>query len=155
MLADMLALTDHDDLEGLPSARAAAAVAGMAFVNGVEISIEWESLQIHILGYAFDAADPALNAGLTSIRSGRIERARRMSAELAKVGIGGAFEGAMRYAANPSLISRAHFGRFLVETGVAKDLRRREGSAQRLRIVSGARPAGLRRSPLGDAGRFA
>lgn len=119
----MLALTDHDDLEGLPSARAAAAVAGMAFVNGVEISIEWESLQIHILGYAFDAADPALNAGLTSIRSGRIERARRMSAELAKVGIGGAFEGAMRYAANPSLISRAHFGRFLVETGVAKDLR--------------------------------
>jgi len=120
---DMLALTDHDDLAGLPSARTVADKLGMAFIDGVEISIEWESLQIHILGYAFDRADPALNQGLQSIRSGRIERARRMSAELAKVGIAGAFEGAMRHAANPSLISRAHFARYLVEIGVCKDLR--------------------------------
>jgi predicted metal-dependent phosphoesterase TrpH len=76
-----------------------------------------------MLGYAFDRSDQALNAGLASIRSGRVERAQRMSAELEKVGIEGAFDGAMRYAANPSLISRAHFGRFLVDSGVAKDLR--------------------------------
>ena len=120
---EMLALTDHDDLDGLPAARAVADAVGMAFVNGVEISIEWESLQIHILGLAFNRADPALNAGLAAIRSGRIERARRMSAELEKVGIAGAFEGAMRFAANPSLVSRAHFGRYLVESGVCKDLR--------------------------------
>lgn len=120
---DMLALTDHDDLDGLPSAQAAADEAGMAFVNGVEISIEWEALQIHILGYAFDSSDAKLNAGLEEVRSGRIERARRMSAELEKVGIGGAFDGAMRYAANPKLISRAHFARYLVESGVCKDLR--------------------------------
>ncbi|MER2542632.1 MAG: 3',5'-nucleoside bisphosphate phosphatase [Candidatus Accumulibacter phosphatis] len=120
---DMLALTDHDDLDGLPSAQAMAEELGMAFVNGVEISIEWEALQIHILGFAFDSADPVLNDGLATIRSGRIERARRMSAALEKVGIAGAFEGAMRYAANPSLVSRAHFGRYLVENGVCKDLR--------------------------------
>ncbi|HRD93821.1 MAG TPA: 3',5'-nucleoside bisphosphate phosphatase [Accumulibacter sp.] len=120
---DLLALTDHDNLDGLPAARAAAEAAGMSLVNGVEISIEWESLQIHILGYAFDPADPALNAGLAAIRSGRIDRARRISAELEKVGIDGAFDGAMRLAANPSLISRAHFGRFLVDSGVRKDLR--------------------------------
>ncbi|WP_409559288.1 3',5'-nucleoside bisphosphate phosphatase [Accumulibacter sp.] len=120
---NMLALTDHDSIDGLPAARAAADAAGMALVNGVEISIEWERLQIHVLGYAFDSADQALNAGLGSIRSGRIERARRMSAELEKVGIDGAFDGAMRLAANPSLVSRAHFGRYLVERGVAKDLR--------------------------------
>lgn len=120
---DLLALTDHDNLDGLPAARSAAEAAGMSLVNGVEISIEWESLQIHILGYAFDPADPALNAGLAAIRSGRIDRARRISAELEKVGIDGAFDGAMRLAANPSLISRAHFGRFLVDSGVRKDLR--------------------------------
>ena len=120
---DLLALTDHDSLDGLAAARAAAAAAGMSFVNGVEISIEWQALQIHILGYAFDSTDPALQAGLAGIRSGRVERAQRMSAELEKVGISGAFDGAMRYAANPSLISRAHFGRYLVESGVAKDLR--------------------------------
>ena len=120
---EMLALTDHDDLGGLAAARAVAAETGMAFVNGVEISIEWEGMQIHILGYAFDAADAELNAGLAAIRSGRIERAQRMSGELKKVGIHGAFDGAMRFAENPSLISRAHFGRYLVEAGVCKDMR--------------------------------
>ena len=75
---DMLALTDHDALDGLPGARAAANDVGMAFVNGVEISIEWEALQIHILGFAFDLGDQTLNAGLASVRSGRIERARQM-----------------------------------------------------------------------------
>jgi predicted metal-dependent phosphoesterase TrpH len=120
---DMLALTDHDDLDGLPSARIAADELGMAFVNGVEISIEWEKLQIHILGLAFNSADQVLNSGLAKVRSGRIERAQRMSFELAKVGIAGAFEGAMRYAANPNLISRAHFARYLVESGACKDMR--------------------------------
>ena len=119
----MLALTDHDDLGGLPAARAAALEAGMRFINGVEVSIEWEGMQIHVLGLAFDVDDAVLNAGLETIRAGRIDRARRMSAALEKAGIPGAFEGAMRYAENPSLISRAHFGRFLVDSGVCKDLR--------------------------------
>ncbi|QKS31097.1 3',5'-nucleoside bisphosphate phosphatase [Accumulibacter sp.] len=120
---DMLALTDHDDIAGLPRARAAAVEVGLSLVNGVEISIEWEGLQIHVLGFAFDAADAALNAGLQTVRCGRIERARRMAAELGKVGIDGSFDGAMRLAANPNLVSRAHFGRYLVERGVCKDLR--------------------------------
>lgn len=120
---DLLSLTDHDALDGLPAARQTAEALGMAFVNGVEISIEWEGLQIHILGYAFDADSPGLNQGLADIRSGRIERARRMSAALESAGIGGAFDGAMRFAENPSLISRAHFARYLVESGVCKDVR--------------------------------
>lgn len=120
---DLLALTDHDDIAGLADARAAAESMGMAFVSGVEVSIEWESLQIHVVGLGFDTADAALNAGLAGIRSGRIERARRMSAELEKAGIGGAFEGAMRHSENPNLVSRAHFARYLVETKVCKDVR--------------------------------
>ena len=120
---ELLALTDHDDLGGLAAARSTADEIGMRFVNGVEISIEWRGLQVHILGYAFAADDPALNAGLAAIRSGRVERARRMSAELEKVGIAGCFDGAMRHAENPSLISRAHFARYLVEIGVCKDVR--------------------------------
>ena len=119
----MLALTDHDNLGGLLAARAVADESGMQFVNGVEISIEWGGLQVHVLGYAFAADDPVLGAGLESIRSGRLERARRMAAELEKVGIAGSFEGALRYAENPTLVSRAHFARYLVEIGVCKDVR--------------------------------
>ena len=120
---DMLALTDHDNLDGLAAARAVADELGMRFVNGVEVSIEWGGLQVHVLGYAFDADAPALFAGLEGIRSGRIERARRMAVELERVGVGGAFEGALRYAENPTLVSRAHFARYLVEIGVCKDVR--------------------------------
>lgn len=120
---NILALTDHDDLGGLPDARAVANEAGMQFVNGVEISIEWGGLQVHVVGLNFDERDAALNAGLASIRSGRIGRAQRMSAELARIGIEGCFEGAMRHAENPNLISRAHFARYLVEIGICKDVR--------------------------------
>ena len=120
---DLLALTDHDNLGGLAAARAVADEVGMGFVNGVEISIEWGGLQVHVLGLGFAADDQALGDGLAQIRSGRVTRAQRMAAELDKVGIHGAFEGAMRHAENPTLISRAHFARYLVESGVCKDVR--------------------------------
>lgn len=119
---DFWALTDHDDIGGLEIAAATAAECGMAFVPGVEISIEWCGIPIHIVGLGFDPAGPVLRDGLESLRSGRIERARRMSDALAAIGIGGVFAGALGYAGNPNLISRAHFARYLVEIGIAKDV---------------------------------
>ena len=115
------ALTDHDDLGGLEQAAVAAGECGMDFVNGVEISIEWKDVPVHIVGLGFDAKETTLCAGLEELRSGRIERAKRMAAALADIAIPDAFEGAMRYAGNPSLISRAHFARYLVEIGICKD----------------------------------
>lgn len=119
---DFWALTDHDDLGGLADASTAAQEVGMTFVNGVEISIEWREVPIHIVGLGFDASHPVLCDGLHSLRLGRIDRARRMSDSLAAIGIPGVFEGAMGYAGNPNLISRAHFARYLVEIGIAKDV---------------------------------
>lgn len=116
------ALTDHDDLGGLEPAARVAAECGMDFVNGVEISIEWKSIPVHIVGLGFDLQGPALGAGLAELRHGRIERAQRMSAALAAIGIEGTFDGAMRYAENTNLISRAHFARYLVEIGICKDV---------------------------------
>ena len=65
---DLLALTDHDDLGGLSSARAVALEAGIRFINGVEVSIEWGGLQVHILGYNFAADDPGLPAAIAAAR---------------------------------------------------------------------------------------
>lgn len=119
---DLWALTDHDDLGGLAEARAVAEAAGMRFVNGVEISIEWNGIPIHVVGLGFDASHPALVSGLGELRQGRMERARRMGEALAAINIPGVYEGALAYAANPSLISRAHFARYLVSIGIAKDV---------------------------------
>jgi hypothetical protein len=119
---DLWALTDHDDLGGLAMARATAEEVGMGFVNGVEISIEWQGIPIHVVGLGFDAANPALRDGLDALRSGRIERAKRMGEALAAIGIPGVYEGALCFVTNPSLISRAHFARYMVSIGIARDV---------------------------------
>lgn len=119
---DLWALTDHDDMGGLAAARETAEEAGMAFVPGVEISIEWKGVPVHIVGLGFDPVHPTLSGGLDELRVGRIERARRMGDAMAAIGIPGVYEGALCFATNPSLISRAHFARYLVSIGIARDV---------------------------------
>jgi predicted metal-dependent phosphoesterase TrpH len=118
---ELWALTDHDEIGGLARARAAARAEGMGFLTGVEISVTFIGHTVHIVGLGFDDSNPALIQGLHQTRGGRDQRAQEMSAGLAQVGITGAYAGALRYVGNPELISRTHFARFLVETGVCKD----------------------------------
>jgi predicted metal-dependent phosphoesterase TrpH len=122
--ATLLALTDHDCTAGLAEAAATAAACGVPFLNGVEVSVSWQQRHtVHIVGLGIDAANPVLQAGLQSIRDGRVERARQMSASLEKAGILGAFDGAMRFAGNPEMVGRTHFARYLVQSGEVKDVK--------------------------------
>lgn len=120
----MLALTDHDDVDGLDAARAEAGELGISFVPGVEISVTWRNHTIHVVGLRVDARNEALLQGLQVVRGGRAERARRMAESLARAGIPGAFEGALRLAGSPRILARTHFARFLVEQGHARDVKR-------------------------------
>jgi predicted metal-dependent phosphoesterase TrpH len=115
------ALTDHDQLGGLAEARAAALSAGMRFVNGIEVSVTWRGSTIHVVGLRIDPANETLAGGLVRVRGGRLERARRMAAELKDAGVDGALEGALRHADNPMMVSRTHFARFLADIGAVKD----------------------------------
>ncbi len=119
----VLALTDHDDVAGLAEAHVAAAAAGIMLIPGVEISVSWGGQTVHIVGLRIDPLHPELAAGLHSIRLGRMERARRMAADLARHGIAGAYEGADSYAANKQMVGRTHFARWLVAQGHAPDMR--------------------------------
>lgn len=118
---DLLALTDHDELGGLAEARAEAERLGMRFVDGVEVSVSYCDQTVHIVGLGIDPASTVLREGLDNVRGGRGGRAKRIGDELSKIGIHGAFDGAAKYADNPELISRAHFARYLVEIGIARD----------------------------------
>ena len=118
---ELWALTDHDELGGQQRALAAAQAHGMKYLSGCEISVTFLHTTVHIVGLGMDPDDAALRQGLAATRGGRGERARDMASQLAEVGIAGAYEGALRYAGNPELISRTHFARFLVETGVCRD----------------------------------
>ena len=110
---DVPALTDHDEVAGIPEARAAAADAGITLVPAAEISVSWDDdTTLHIVALRLDPAHPPLVDGLARIRSGRDARAHRIADALGKVGIPGAFEGALRYVTSEHLISRSHFARF-------------------------------------------
>ena len=118
---ELWALTDHDEIGGQSRAMAAAAEHGLPYLTGTEISVTFADTTVHIVGLGFDHENAALKAGLLATRGGRRERAMEMSEGLAKVGIEGAYEGALQYVGNPELISRTHFARFLVETQVCAD----------------------------------
>ena len=118
---ELWALTDHDEVGGQARALAAARAQGMRYLSGVEISVTFIGQTVHIVGLGFDADNTPLLQGLRDTRGGRRQRAMEMADGLAKVGIHGAYEGALPYVGNPELISRTHFARFLVETGVCKD----------------------------------
>jgi 3',5'-nucleoside bisphosphate phosphatase len=118
---ELWALTDHDEIDGQTRALAAARAQGMGYLTGTEISVTFANQTVHIVGLGFDADNSALAEGLRRTRGGRRERAIEMSDDLAKVGIRGAYEGALKYVGNPELISRTHFARFLVESGVCSE----------------------------------
>lgn len=112
------ALTDHDEVGGQSRARTAAQDLGMRYISGVEISVSWANQTLHIVGLGIDENNPQLIQGLYDTRNGRTNRAKAISAELEKIGIQNAYAGALRFVGNPELISRTHFARHLVESGV-------------------------------------
>jgi predicted metal-dependent phosphoesterase TrpH len=119
---DVWALTDHDEIDGIAAARAAAVDQGMQFITGVEVSVTWADATVHIVGLQIDETNAALQAGLASTRSGRDARGRAMAAQLAAVGIPDAYEGALKFVSNPDLMSRTHFARYIVDCGKCANL---------------------------------
>ena len=118
---ELWALTDHDEIGGQHRAAAAAKANGMRYLTGTEISVTFANETVHIVGLGFDPDDAAMQHGLRNTRGGRGARAMEMSDGLAKVGIKDAYEGALKFVSNPELISRTHFARFLVESGVCSE----------------------------------
>ncbi len=146
----VLALTDHDTLEGLDEARSAATALGMQLVNGVELSCTWGGATIHVLGYGFDVNAPALVRAIADLRDGRWLRSEEISRKLALKGMPGALDGArqLQQALGDSgnAPARPHFADWMVREGFVKD--RAEAFRKWLGPASWGRQAAL-----ADAGR--
>jgi 3',5'-nucleoside bisphosphate phosphatase len=83
----LLALTDHDTVDGVREAASAAAELGIRLATGVEISaLDRTSADLHILGYLIDDRDPVLLERLTAYRADRERRSERMAAALRELG---------------------------------------------------------------------
>ncbi len=116
----VFALTDHDSVDGLETARAEAERRGLKLINGVELSTRHEHMELHILGYGFDPAHPLLTEKLTSQKAARHSRIPALVKRLNELGLAISAEDVYRTAgaANPG---RPHVARALVALGHVRD----------------------------------
>ncbi|MCV2503699.1 MAG: PHP domain-containing protein, partial [Neisseriaceae bacterium] len=120
--AQLLALTDHDNIGGLEEAKTASAELGISFVNGVEISVTWGSKVIHVVGLNFDMNYQPLIKLIDEIRSVRLKRLALMSEKLEHIGINGLYEGALALASHPDTVGRRHMAEYLVNEGIVSSI---------------------------------
>lgn len=112
---EVIALTDHDTVDGIIPARdTAGEFPDLTFVPGVEISTDLPDGEAHILGYFIDYTSPELEASLVRFRDSRTIRARRMVAKLAEMGIDIDWSRVQEIAGEGS-IGRPHIARAMLE----------------------------------------
>lgn len=110
-----LGVTDHDAVDGIEPARAAAP-RGLEVVPGIEISSTLEGHDLHVLGYFLDAADARLRERLAAFREERRQRALAILARLRALGVG-VGEAEVFAAAGPGVVGRPHVAHALVRAG--------------------------------------
>jgi predicted metal-dependent phosphoesterase TrpH len=113
---DVVALTDHDTVEGQDEARCALP-PGLTLVPGMELSCNLDDRSLHLLAYLFDPAHPRLAAETRKIRDDRVRRARAMVGKLAALGTGVSWDQVAAFAGD-GVVGRPHIARALAEAGV-------------------------------------
>lgn len=114
----VLALTDHDSVLGVPEAEATARELGLQLIPGLELSTSWKGISVHIVGLGLDLESPGLREGLARQAGARGNRARQIAVRLEDLRIPGAYEGALQLAGGePDRISRTHFAQWLLAEG--------------------------------------
>ncbi|GAA5644364.1 RNase RNM [Vibrio proteolyticus] len=120
---DVLAITDHDTIDGLAPARhyIESEQLPIQLVNGIEISTVWQNKDIHIVGLNIDPKSPALTALIEQQKQHRQGRAELIASRLSKATRDGVLEEVQQIAGDAP-ITRAHFAAWLVENGYAKTM---------------------------------
>lgn len=118
-----IAITDHDSTEGIDRAlEAARAYPQLTVIPGIEMSTDIPHAEVHILGYFLDYHDQDLQEQLRALREGRIDRARKILAKLAKLGIHIQWERVLELAGGGS-VGRPHIAQAMFEKGYIPYLR--------------------------------
>lgn len=117
----VLALTDHDSTEGLAEARAAASVAGLRLIPGLELSTDLGPADVHLLGFGVDVHAKPLQDFLAWQREGRLGRTRRIVEILRENGMA-IEEKRVLEIAGDATVGRPHVARALVEAGCVQSV---------------------------------
>ncbi|MGJ8646182.1 MAG: PHP domain-containing protein [Marinomonas colpomeniae] len=116
----LFALTDHDTLDGIEEASQRASEYGLSFVNGIELSTQWNGIPLHMVALHFERNNAALLSIVAKNQAIRLDRARRIADLLVRQGLPDLFDEAVALAGD-SQLGRPHFATLLVEKGLVKD----------------------------------
>ena len=119
----IIAITDHDSVEGVPAAiEAARNYPQLTVIPGVEMSADIPNNEIHVLGYFMDCSDQALNDELARRRISRQTRAKKMAEKLRALGLPIDYERVLE-SAGDGTVGRPHIAKAMLENGYIKDVR--------------------------------
>jgi hypothetical protein len=117
-----LAVTDHDTLDGLPEALAAAAHAGIELVPGIELDVAYPPLRkFHLLGLFVDPEDAGIRDRLRQLKANRASRNERMVERLGEIGVPVSMEDVAAESGGGQ-IGRPHVARALLKKGIVRTL---------------------------------
>jgi predicted metal-dependent phosphoesterase TrpH len=120
---DVIAITDHDTVDGIaPALETAVAFPKLRVIPGVEISTDFPDGEVHVLGYFIDYTDRELQSTLERMRNSRWERARGMVAKLNNLGVQIQWQRVQEIAANAAL-GRPHIARAMLEKGYISSIK--------------------------------
>ncbi|MFA5960353.1 MAG: PHP domain-containing protein [Tatlockia sp.] len=114
----VLALTDHDTVNGLAALHQAAVGQNIRIINGIELSVRWKKTDIHILGLNIDPTNPAMAALIAMQNESRITRAKQIAEKMQLLGISRAYERACEIAGHER-VGRPHFAKVFMEENAA------------------------------------
>lgn len=117
----LLALTDHDTLDGLPEAADAARRFGVGLVAGVELSASVEGVEVHLLGYGVRPDHAPLRDHLDGFRRIRADRAAEIVARLNALGVPVRLD-AVQARAGSGVLARPHLAAEIVAVGAASGI---------------------------------
>lgn len=117
----VLAVTDHDTIDGIATARRAAGDAGVTLIPGVELSTTERGAEVHILGYGVNPDDPSLVSALSGLAQSRVRRIAAMIDKLHAAGFAIDGDGILAQADEGS-IGRPHVARALIAIGAAASI---------------------------------
>jgi len=112
----VMALTDHDIVDGLPEAFAAAEkYEDLTLIPGIEMSTDVPGNEVHILGHFIDWRNEEFGKRLAHLQDSRLGRARRMVERLTELGKPIEWERVQSFA--EGAVGRPHIALALVEAG--------------------------------------
>jgi predicted metal-dependent phosphoesterase TrpH len=119
----VLSVTDHDTVSGIPDCQVSAARHGVRLIPGIELSCELHGREVHVLGHFLDPSSPALGKMAQGMLAERRERMERMVERAQEEGLAGVTMERVVAASGGENLGRPHLARVLVDLGHAASIK--------------------------------